>query len=386
MKIAHVRDQYLGVSFIYFLLIGFRRHENYLICREILKGDVVKYPYDKIKVTNPWFQFLWFLEKALIRLFGNKKRIVNSWFLYYRLIKSMGDIKLVHAHMGPQGFYALPLVNKLNLPLIVTFYGSDMSDIPRIKGWQENYRKLFARVNAVVVEGPYMKNKMVHLGCPSDKVRVIKIGVPLNHLTFQYRPKYNVSEGLNILMCSNFYPKKGIFKALNAFKYLSDKGFKFNVKIIGDGPLRKKISERIIELDLTKKVALLGQKTLAEIYDISKDYHVFLHPSETAVDGASEGGAPTIIIEMQALGLPIIATRHADIPNIIPRDNHQYLSSEYDALELAENIINFSNAKNWNDISLKGRNYVIKEHDSQDCSAQMESLYDSIIYSFCKLS
>lgn len=383
MKIAHIRDQYLRVSFIYFLLKGFGRHENYLLCREKLEEDVIKYQYDKIKVTNPLFRFFWFFEKAFIRLLGNNKRIINIWFSYYRLIKTIGDVKLIHAHMGPQGFYALPLVKKLDLPLVVTFYGSDMSDVPKLKGWPENYDKLFARVNGVVVEGPYMKKKMVELGCPSQKVNVIKIGVPLDHLTFQYRPKYNPSEGLNILMCSNFYPKKGIIKALNAIKILIDKGLKLNVKIIGDGPLKKKILETIITLDLTQHVTLLGQKTLNEIYDISKDFHVFLHPSETAIDGASEGGAPTIIIEMQALGLPIVATTHADIPNIIPEDNH-FLSSEYDANDLAEKIILISKAQNWDEISIKGRQFVMKEHDSVNCSSQMEDLYDVIIDSYCK--
>ena len=383
MKIAHIRDQYLRVSFIYFLLKGFRRHENYLLCREILEEDVIKYPYDKIKVTNPLFRYFWFFEKAFIRLLGNNKRLINNWFSYYRLIKTIGDVKLIHAHMGPQGFYALPLVKKLDLPLVVTFYGSDMSDVPKIKGWPENYDKLFARVNGVVVEGPYMKKKMVELGCPSQKVNVIKIGVPLDHLKFQYRPKYNSSEGLNILMCSNFYPKKGIIKALNAIKIVIDKGLKLNVKIIGDGPLKKKILETIITLELTQHVTLLGQKTLNEIYDISKDFHVFLHPSETAIDGASEGGAPTIIIEMQALGLPIVATTHADIPNIIPEDNH-FLSSEYDANDLAEKIILISKAQNWDEISIKGRNFVMKEHDSVNCSSQMEDLYDVIIDSYCK--
>jgi colanic acid/amylovoran biosynthesis glycosyltransferase len=348
-----------------------------------LEEDVIKYPYDKIKVTNPLSRYFWFFEKTFIRLLRNNKRSINIWFFYYILIKTIGNVKLIHAHMGPQGFYSLPLVKKLDLPLVVTFYGSDMSDVPKLKGWPENYDKLFARVNGVVVEGPYMKRKMVELGCPSQKVNVIKIGVPLDHLTFQCRPKYNPSEGLNILMCSNFYPKKGIIKALNAIKTIIDKGLKLNVKVIGDGPLKKKILEAIITLELTQHVTLLGQKTLNEIYDISKDFHVFLHPSETAIDGASEGGAPTIIIEMQALGLPIVATTHADIPNIIPEDNH-FLSSEYDANDLAEKIILISKSQNWDEISIKGRNFVMKEHDSVNCSSQMEDLYDLIIDSYCK--
>jgi colanic acid/amylovoran biosynthesis glycosyltransferase len=46
-------------------------------------------------------------------------------------------------------------------------------------------------------------------------------------------------------------------------------------------------------------------------------HHVFLSPSVTASDGDTEGGAPIALIEMAATGMPVVSTRHADIPEVL---------------------------------------------------------------------
>jgi colanic acid/amylovoran biosynthesis glycosyltransferase len=374
VKIVHLRDQYLRVSFIYFLLKGFSKHRHYFLCREIIKQDITAFPYDKIYKTNILFYPLWILNKFFIRFLNNNNRLLNDWQAYYLLIKKIKNVDVIHAHMGPQGYYAIPLANKLNVPLFVTFYGSDMSDVPKLPGWMDKYNELFSVAAKVIVEGKFMKSKMVELGCPSNKVKVVKIGVPMDHLTFQYRPKYNKNKPLQILMCANFFPKKGYLKALKALRILKGNGIKFSVKIIGDGPLKNEMLYIITEYNLNEEIQLLGKLSLKQIYQLSQSMHLFFHPSETAPDGGSEGGAPTIIIEMQALGLPIISTTHADIPNIIPIENH-FLASEYDENDLVNQFAKLLNMDNWNDISNRGHDFVKTQHSNEKCSSDLEQLY-----------
>lgn len=375
MKVIHLRDQYLRVSFIYFLLNGFKKYKHFVACREIIKSDIVIYPYDKIKKTSAWLYPFFLMDKIFTIKLKAKARIINDWWSYYLLLRNEKDIIAIHAHMGGQGYYAIPLIKQIRKPLFVTFYGSDMSDLPKVKGWHERFLKLFDIVTCIIVEGPYMKSKMIELGCPANKVTVVKIGVPLSHLTFQYRKPLLKNDTLNVLMCANFFPKKGYLKALKVIKILKEQGEQLKVEIIGDGPLRAEIENYLQENDLNQIVCLHGKKTLPEIYEISKDMHVFFHPSETAPDGGSEGGAPTIIIEMQALGLPIIATTHADIPNIIPVSNH-FLAGEYDWEGLVAQFKTFKNNNNWDRISEFGRDFVMQEHSNVKCSGEIELLYE----------
>ena len=372
--VIHLRDQYLGVSFIYFLLKGFRKFRHEVFCREILQADLNRYPYESISKTSSLFNLTWLLDKFFTVKLGLVARPINDWYAYYFRLRNRRDILVLHAHMGPQGYYAIQLAKKINRPLFVTFYGSDMSDIPKLPGWMERYSELFNLATLIIVEGTHMKSKMVELGCPDHKIEVVKIGVPLDHLPFQYRPVLSSQHPWQILMCANFFPKKGYLTALKAIRLMKEQGEKVVVTIIGSGPLDSEIRGFIADNHLSDIVVLIGKKTLPEIYELSKQMHVFFHPSETAPDGGSEGGAPTIIIEMQALGLPIISTLHADIPNIIPEENH-FLASEYDPQSLVQMFNKLKKEKDWNLISDRGRGFVLDQHSNVRCSSKMEELY-----------
>ncbi|AWO01172.1 hypothetical protein DLD77_05440 [Chitinophaga alhagiae] len=374
MKIIHLRDQYLRVSFVYFLLKGFRKYEHWVACREIITRDLKLYPYGKIIKTSRLFSFTWLLDKFLTVKMKFKARPVNDWVAYYQLLKEEADILVLHAHMGPQGYYAIPLAEKLKKNLFVTFYGSDMSDVPKLPGWDERYHTLFHKAARIIVEGEFMKGKIVELGCPAHKVAVVRIGIPLGDIPFSYRKRPVGGEPLRILMCANFYPKKGFLRALEAFRIMLGKGFSFQAQIVGSGPQEQQMKEYVNANGLASRVTFLGSRTLPQIYQLSQNMHLFFHPSETAPDGGSEGGAPTIILEMQALGLPVIATTHADIPHIIPEANH-FLAAEYDAKGLVQQFERLLAMDDWNALSDRGLKFVTEYHSNIACAARLEELY-----------
>ncbi len=66
---------------------------------------------------------------------------------------------------------------------------------------------------------------------------------------------------------------------------------------------------------------------------------MLIHPSVTATDGDSEGGAPTILLEAQAIGTPVVTTRHADIPHVVPEGAGVYLCAEHDVDALGEALV-----------------------------------------------
>ena len=69
-------------------------------------------------------------------------------------------------------------------------------------------------------------------------------------------------------------------------------------------------------------------------------HHVMIVPSQIdKKNGETEGGAPTVLIEAQATGLPIIATDHADIPEIVINGKSGFLAKEGDSKSLSKAII-----------------------------------------------
>jgi colanic acid/amylovoran biosynthesis glycosyltransferase len=379
MKIIHIRDKYLAVSFIYFLLKGFKIHDHYILCREIDKEDLIRFPYEKIKKTSFIFFPFWILNKILTVKFKFNHWLINDWFSYYFVARKLKNVNLIHAHMGLQGVYSIPLMKHLKCPLVTTFYGADMSLYAKDPYWYRSYLKLFHESQGIIVEGPFMKDRMKDLGCPEEKIFISKIGIPIENLIFQFRPAYSEDSTLNIFMCATFTFKKGFLDAIEVFRLLKKGNLRFRVFIAGDGMLKEAIIKSIAESDLKNEITLLGRRNLSEIYSFAQDCHVFFHPSKFGPTGDSEGGAPTIILEMQALGLPVISTFHADIPNIIPSENHYLLAEEGNISQLLEAFTRLiDNRQNWDKIAVEGRNYVEQNHSNQFCARKLENYYEEI--------
>ena len=319
---------------------------------------------------------IFFLNQVIIRIFRIDGWLISDFLLYWSKLKKI-KFDILHAHMGQEGYYSTVFSKYLSIPLVTSFYGADMSSAPKVLMWQHRYEKLFKVGSAFIVEGIEMKKKLIQLGCAKEKIFIVPITVPLKQIDGFKRKNYNITKTCKILMVANFYEKKGYATAMKVFEYLKNQNFPFTVGIVGDGPMAEFISDSLKKLN-TQNSILYGKLKNTEIYKLSESYDIFFHPSETASDGDTEGGAPTVILEMQYIGLPIVSTNHRDIPNIIPKENH-YLSDEKDAEGLGKTIINlFKNQDEWPEIGRRGRDFVLSQHSPHILNSKLQ-----IVYEFC---
>jgi len=142
--IVHLYSIYLKLPFIYFLINSLKKNNYYFLVREIKKGELEKFPYDKVIQTNKIFYPFWLINKIL----SVKFNFMIGRFPIDQIckIRKLGKIDLLHAHFGFEGYYALGLAKYFKVPLIVTFYGFDMSDLPKKQGWKKdtkNYSERF---------------------------------------------------------------------------------------------------------------------------------------------------------------------------------------------------------------------------------------------------
>jgi colanic acid/amylovoran/stewartan biosynthesis glycosyltransferase WcaL/AmsK/CpsK len=272
----------------------------------------------------------WWLNETVMKFTGR-----SLW--HRRVEKALRDVKpsLIHAHFGQMGYLILPVKRRLGIPLVTSFYGYDMSVLPRRPGWSARLAQLFREGDLFLVEGAFMKQRLIELGAPADKVRVQRIGIHVDRYP-AWHPKQ--SEIPVVLFVGRFTEKKGLLAALQAVGVVLRRGQSLRFKIIGDGDQRQDMQRYVAENKLTECVEFLGMQPHAQVIQELHRAHVFIHPSRTASNGDTEGGAPTILLEAQAVGVPIVTTRHADIPNVVRAGNGIFLSDETNAAELAENL------------------------------------------------
>lgn len=293
----------------------------------------------------------------------------------HRALRRFGA-SVLHAHFGYTGWQLLATRRALGLPLVTTFYGMDASMLARDPVWRTRFAELFAEGDRFLAEGPHLVDRLVELGCPPEKLAVQRIAIEAARYPFRERKPKPPGEPVRGFFCARFCAKKGLAWALEAVALAREEHPELELRIAGDGPDRPLVEERIAALGLEDAVELLGFVSHASMIEEMNAADFFLQPSVTAADGDSEGGAPTTLLEAQACGLPVLASRHADIPYVVREGESALLASERDTAGLAEQISALlSYPRRWAAMGAAGRAHVESRHDAAVEVARLEQLY-----------
>jgi colanic acid/amylovoran biosynthesis glycosyltransferase len=281
---------------------------------------------------------------------------------------------LIHAHFGPVGYRSLKLKHTLKVPLVTTFYGYDTNPVPNNTKWQSERRDLLLQGDHFLVEGPFMRETLTKLGCPPERIKIQRIGVDLEQLPPIKRKGPRLVPV--ILFAARFIEKKGLQYGLSALCSLHRAGYRFECRIIGNGPLETALREFVVQNKLTGMIRFLGGVRHSEYLEELSNADIFVQPSVIADNGDTEGGAPTTILEAQACGVPVISTTHADIPNIVVRDQSAILVSERNSEELAAAMARLlTRPQDWPGMGRVGRQFVEQHHSAAAVGSCLEDTY-----------
>ncbi|MHC4224237.1 MAG: glycosyltransferase [Planctomycetota bacterium] len=288
--------------------------------------------------------------------------------------------QILHSHFGHIGWRDRPAAERLEVRHFVSYYGYDLGKLPRRDPkWRARYREMFAGVHRVLCEGSCMAAAVVDLGCPVEKVEIQHLGIDLDRFAYRCR-RWNGSGPLRVLCAAAFAEKKGLPFAMAALGLLQQ-SMDIEVTILGDAipdPLYRAEKARILEAIEEAGIAprLLGFQSHARLLEEARRHHVFLSPSITASDGDTEGGAPVSILEMAATGMPVVSTRHADIPEVLPEEKGGLLADERDVGGLVDLLqLLASHPGDWEARTAAIRRHIEEEYDVRRQATRLAELY-----------
>jgi colanic acid/amylovoran biosynthesis glycosyltransferase len=303
------------------------------------------------------------LIKALnIFQFGTSAISLHIFFkvlIFFRLKFDQYDV--IHAHYGPNGNLAVFLkqCGLVKGKLITTFYGYDLSSYIKSNG-PEVYRQLFEYGDIILVLSEEMRRRLLNLGCPNEKVRIHHLGIDPDRfkMIFQKPPDNGI---IQITTIARLVEKKGLEYAIRAVAKLKESYPNIKYSIIGDGPLRNTLERLIVESGVHEYVTFEGWKGQEEIISLLSMTDIVLAPSITASNGDSEG-TPTVLLEAQARGLPVVSTYHSGIPEIVANNVTGLLVPEKD-VEGIVHALDFlqKNPQLRIEFGKEGRNKILKE-------------------------
>jgi colanic acid/amylovoran biosynthesis glycosyltransferase len=313
----------------------------------------------------------------------NKLVALALRILYYPYItKYAGKIDLIHSHFASAGWEYLSLAKKLKKPHVVSFYGRDYEALPFAHPtWKKRYERLFREADLFLCEGSFGAGVLQRMGCPENKIRVQRLGVDVDSIPFLTREKQ--SEELNLVQIATFTEKKGHIYTIKAFVKALESCPNMSLTFVGKDirGIKGEIQTIIHQCRMEDKVAFLDWIDFGDLHVFMEDYHVFIHPSCHTATRDCEGGAPVVLLDAQATGMPIIATTHCDCPDEVIHNETGLLTPEKDTDSLADSIRYFYGLDNskYRAFCVKAREHISRNFDCKQNAAQLKKIYTACV-------
>jgi colanic acid/amylovoran biosynthesis glycosyltransferase len=282
---------------------------------------------------------------------------------------------LMHAHFASGGKTLLPLHKALRLPLVVTLHGG--SDVPIQKPQMGVYRELAKRAELFLCVSDFIRKQAIEAGYPPDKLVVHYIGIDRT----LFFPPAAAADNDSVLFVGRLVEMKGCEYLIRAMQAVQARRPSTELTVIGDGPLRSSLERLAAELGVRCK--FMGVQSTATIRQLLQKSRLFSLPSVTTSDGHVEG-LGIVLIEAQAMGVPVVSTWHAGIPEAVADGVTGTLVPERHSEKLAAAILRLLEDRElWQQYHLATQGHIDRRFDLHKQTALLEDIYAEQIRRSC---
>lgn len=240
----------------------------------------------------------------------------------------------VLAEYGPTGAVVVEACKRLGIPLIVHFHGYDAHEHSTLDEYREKYPLMFAQAVAIIAVSRSMQRQLISLGAPAGKVHYNPYGIDCNAFGGA-RPEKAPPVFITV---GRFVEKKAPDLTLKAFSQVHREFPHAELRMVGDGPLFEQCKALAASLGIANAVTFLGARPHEVVQAEMRNARCFIQHSVEAASGDCEG-TPLGILEAGASGLPVVATRHAGIPDVVIEGETGFLVNERDVDGMAVHML-----------------------------------------------
>ncbi|HMJ04931.1 MAG TPA: glycosyltransferase [Chthoniobacterales bacterium] len=360
---------------IYRQVTSLQSYRTFVMTKALQNSE--RFPVDDVEIIphphiNPlrhgWLKFI---ERRPPIVYRGEYQMLSSL-----LLRRGAD--LMHIYFGHTGVHLLPFIERWDKPCVVSFHGADVAMKKEIRDYAGSLQRLFRAVPLVFARCNSLADRLVELGCPRDRLRISRTGLPLDQ--FPYVRREAPEKGRwKLLQACRLIPKKGVATTLCAFAIFQKKFPRAELCIAGKGPLQPHLEELAEELGISGKVHFRGFLSQAELRELYASSHIFVHPSETPPDQNQEG-IPNSVLEAMATGLPVLGTRHGGIPEAVEHGRNGMLVKERDFEALASMMKDMARSRTvFREMGALGSEHVVTNFEQGAQIRQLERHYDEAI-------
>jgi len=246
--------------------------------------------------------------RRLVKVFGNS--ISSDLLTKLAGNRKKPDIIHAHSHLFLSTNLCALMRTTGSSPLVISNHGLMSASAPvwfnnlylrTIGKWTLN------RADKIICYTEGERDKIENLGISSNKIAIIHNGV--NTALFTPRGSDRVTDKKQVLWVGRHVQGKGVGYLIEAFSLVKEKNPGTHLVLVGDGPEKAAIQEKIRELHLDTSVTMIDYLDNAKLPGIYKDSDVFVLPSLME-------GVPRTILEAMSCGVPVVTTNH--LTHLVP--------------------------------------------------------------------
>jgi len=280
------------------------------------------------------------------------------------------DPVAIHASFGKSGAYALPIARKLNLPLIVTYYGGDATKTSNTKEsafrvYNRRRADLWKEADLILPCSDFIRRELLSKGAPDQKMVV--------HHNTADPERFSPGEKQKIILfAGRWTEKKGIETLIDTLATLGPALADWRVRLIGDGELKEELVARLNAAGVAAE--LPGWIPADEMPSHFAEAMIACVPSQRASSGDAEG-LPLVCIEAMLSECALAATYHAGIPECVKDGETGYLVEEKDSVALADRLLRMiSDPDRTRAMGIAGREFALSDFNLINQSKRLESM------------
>lgn len=342
-----------------------------------------RYEVDSIPCVGIPFQDSFWTNRPMRRL--------AKWDIFYgffnpsfgktltQVVEEFGP-EIIHCQFGPDAILFLDhFSNPRQVPVFIQFRGYDASYMYAKKSYRRRLRRFFALswIHPIYVSLDQYQRTLA-LEIFPDKKRILYSCTDLEVFKFRSPLSFSGKREFKFLQVGRMVEVKGHEFSLLAFRelvsFLANTGSTASLTFVGGGPLIDSLRKKTQDLGLEENVRFLDTVIHSQVRDFLEESDCFLHPSILTSDGRIEG-LPNAIMEALAVGVPVIATHHFGIEELLCPGGALFLVQEWNVAEYADTMIQMVEGKLQYDLA-KSRKMIEEKFSAKQHIVKLLSFYE----------
>ncbi len=325
---------------VYRQICAIRRFDKTVFTQKREGAD--RFPFDQV-VELPRSSWRWLsrmvnkqlLNRPMLRTRRETSRLQRAF--------DVRGCSLLHVYFGNVAVQLLPTLRDPRgpRPVVVSFHGADVLVELDRSAHRAAIQEVFRRATLILARSQSLVEVLAQQGCPREKIRLNRTGIPLNGFPYARRP--DPAGKFHLLQACRLIEKKGLPTTLRAFARFAQTFPESHLTVAGEGPLEASLRDLAASLGVADRVTFAGFLDQDALRRALYASHFFLHPSETGRDGNQEG-VPNSLLEAMATGLPVFATTHGGIPEAVAHGVSGWLVAEGDDEALGQALVEWAEA------------------------------------------